>query len=148
MAERWFLNARTHKGITMNVATRLTVVGLLLIGAVSLRAQDVGFANAWPELSVHDRDAVMKFGDDFKMFLGKAKSEMAFVREAIRVAEANGFRKWESKPVPGTVKPGSRWYAVNRDRTMVLFVLGTEPIENGMRIVNAHIDSPRIEFKT
>lgn len=132
----------------MRAATHCIVIGLLLIGGASLRAQDVGFANAWPELSAHDRDAVMKYGDEFKAFLGKAKSEMAFVREATRVAEASGFKKWESKPAPGAVKPGSRWYAVNRDRTIVLFVVGTEPIENGMRIVNSHIDSPRIEFKT
>ena len=64
-----------------------------LAGAASVRAQDVGFANAWPELTPHDRDAVMKYADDFKTFLGKAKSEMAFVREATRVAEANGFRR-------------------------------------------------------
>jgi len=132
----------------MRVATHFTVVGLLLIGGVSLCAQDVGFANAWPELTAHDRDAVMKYADDFKAFLGKAKSEMAFVREATRVAEANGFRKWESKPAAGAVKAGTRWYAINRDRTIVLFVIGSEPIDNGMRIVNTHIDSPRIEFKT
>jgi aspartyl aminopeptidase len=45
------------------------------------------------------------------------------------------------------LKPGTRWYAVNRDRTIVLFVSGSEPLENGMRVVNTHIDSPRIEFK-
>jgi aspartyl aminopeptidase len=132
----------------MRVASHFIVIGLFLIGGASLLAQDVGFSNAWPELSAHDRDAVMKYGDEFKAFLGKAKSEMAFVREATRVAEASGFKKWESKPAPGAVKPGSRWYTVNRDRTIVLFVVGTEPIENGMRIVNSHIDSPRIEFKT
>ena len=54
----------------MRVATHFTVVGLLLIGGVSLCAQDVGFANAWPELTAHDRDAVMKYADDFKAFLG------------------------------------------------------------------------------
>ena len=132
----------------MRCAMRLVVGAVLLIGGASVRAQDVGFTNAWPGLDAHGRDVVMTYADDFKAFLGKAKSEMAFVREASRVAEANGFRKWESKPAPGAVKPGSRWYAVNRDRTIVLFVIGTEPIENGMRIVNTHIDSPRIEFKT
>ena len=59
----------------------------------------------------------------------------------------SGFRKWDPKTAAG-LKPGSRWYAVNRDRTIVLFVIGTEPLENGLRIVNTHIDSPRIEFKT
>ena len=132
----------------MGIAGRFTVLVLLAVGGVAVRAQDVGFGSAWPELTPRDRDAVMKYADDFKSFLGKAKSEMAFVREATRVAEAGGFRKWDAKTAASALKPGSRWYAINRDRTIVLFVVGTEPIENGMRIVNAHIDSPRIEFKT
>ena len=68
-------------------------------------------------------------------------------RSATQFAESNGFRKWDPKAAAG-LKPGTRWYAINRDRTIVLFVVGTEPIENGLRIVNTHIDSPRIEFKT
>jgi hypothetical protein len=124
------------------------IAGAWLIGAAAAGAQDVGFGSAWPELTPRDRDAVMKYGEDFKAFLGKAKSEMGFVREAIRFAEASGFRKWDAKTSAGAMKPGSRWYAVNRDRTIVLFVVGTEPMENGLRIVNTHIDSPRIEFKT
>jgi aspartyl aminopeptidase len=124
------------------------IAGAWLIGAAAAGAQDVGFGSAWPELTPRDRDAVMKYGEDFKAFLGKAKSEMGFVREAIRFAEASGFRKWDARTSAGAMKPGSRWYAVNRDRTIVLFVVGTEPMENGLRIVNTHIDSPRIEFKT
>src|SRR6266496_964677 len=103
----------------MRLAARLIIGGLLVIVASSAQAQDVGFANAWPELAPRDRDAVMKYGEDFKSFLGKAKSEMMFVREATRVAEAGGFRKWDAKAAAGAMKPGSRWYAVNRDRTIV-----------------------------
>src|SRR5262249_50798651 len=133
---------------TMSLVIRFTIVGLLLVGSVSLRAQDVGFANAWPELTPRDRDAVAKYAEDFKSFLGKAKSEMGFVREATRVAESSGFRKFDAKTPAAAMQPGWRWYAVNRDSTIVLFVIGAEPVENGMRIVNSHIDSPRIEFKT
>jgi aspartyl aminopeptidase len=118
----------------------------MLVALATLRAQDVGFTNAWPELTPQDREHVMRYAEDFKTFLGKAKSEMQFVREATKFADANGFRKWDAKAAAG-LKPGTRWYAVNRDRTIVLFVAGSEPIENGLRIVNTHIDSPRIEFK-
>ena len=120
---------------------------LSLLAFTTLGAQDVGFTNAWLELDAQGRDRVMRYAEDFKVFLGKAKSEMQFVREAVRFAESNGFRKWDPKTAAG-MKPGSRWYAVNRDRTIVLFVVGTEPMENGLRIVNTHIDSPRLEFKT
>src|SRR4029434_3217884 len=71
-----------------------------------------------------------------------------FVREGLKFAEDRGFKKWESNIAAAQLKPGSRWEAVNRDRTWVLFIVGTEPVENGMRIVNTHIDSVRIEFKT
>jgi aspartyl aminopeptidase len=119
----------------------------LLLALTTLRAQDVGFTNAWLELDTQGRERVMRYAEDFKVFLGTAKSEMQFVREAVRFAESNGFRKWQPKAAAG-LKPGTRWYAVNRDRTIVLFVVGSEPMESGLRIVNTHIDSPRIEFKT
>jgi aspartyl aminopeptidase len=116
------------------------VLGLWLAAAGGAFAQDAG-----PRPS--DPVAVERFGEDFKAFMGQARSEMAFVRGAIAFAESNGFRRFE----PGSgqaLTPGSRWYAVNRDRTIALFVVGREPIENGLRIVNTHIDAPRIEFKT
>jgi len=123
------------------------IAWLCLALPVIVRGQDVGFANAWPELTPVDQEQVQKFGEDVKAFLGQAKSELQFVRSATQFAESNGFRKWDPAAA-GAMKPGSRWYGINRDRTIVLVVVGSEPLENGMRIVNAHIDSPRIEFKT
>jgi len=132
----------------MTIVARGILVLLCLAAPQMARAQDVGFANAWPELTPADRDQVQTFGEEFKAFLGLAKSEMLFVRNATQFAESNGFRKWDAATTAAALKPGSRWYAINRDRTIVLFVIGAEPLENGMRIVNTHIDSPRIEFKT
>jgi aspartyl aminopeptidase len=129
-----------------------TVCGLVMtfffVVGQPLVAQDYGFSSAWPELSPEERAQVMTFGEDFKDFMGRAKSEMWFVREGVKFAEAEGFKSWSPERSASDLTPGSRWYAVNRDRTLVLFIIGTEPIENGMRIVNTHIDSPRIEFKT
>ena len=131
----------------MRAVTGGLVALLCLVLSVAARGQDVGFANAWPELTPADQEQVQKFGEDVKTFLGQAKSEMLFVRSATQFAESNGFRKWDAAAAAG-LKPGSRWYTINRDRTIVLVVVGTEPIESGLRIVNTHIDSPRIEFKT
>ena len=124
------------------------VVALLLLSGASALAQDVGFRSAWPELTPADREQVMKYAEEFKAFIGRAKSEMLFVREAVTFAEANGFRRWDPASHAAALRPGSRWYAINRDRTIALIVVGSEPLENGLRIVNTHIDSPRIEFKT
>ena len=101
----------------------------------------------WPKLSAGERVEVMRFGDDFKQFIGLAKSETAFVREATKLVEAAGFRAWPSAPRKADVVPGSRWYAVNRGRSIVAFVVGVDPVVSGTRIVNTHNDSVRIELK-
>ncbi len=123
------------------------LAAMLLFSATMAGAQDVGFASAWPDLTAAERAQVMKFAEDFKDFIGRAKSEMFFVREGTRLMESKGFKKWDPKIPRADLKPGSRWYSVNRDRTLVAFVIGSEPVANGMRIVNTHIDSVRLEFK-
>src|SRR5262245_28199833 len=92
--------------------------------AAPVRAQEPG--SVWPKLSASQQAEVMRFGEDFKHFIGLAKSEMTFVRETTKLVEANGFKKWPTAPTKADVRPGSRWYAVNRDRTIVAFVVGTE----------------------
>ena len=102
---------------------------------------------AWPKLSQTQRDEAMRLGDDFKQFIGRAKSELTFVVEAVKLVEAGGFKKWPASPRKADVVPGSRWYAVNRDRTIVAFVVGSDPLSGGARIVNTHNDSVRLELK-
>ena len=101
----------------------------------------------WPTLTAAQQAEVMRFGDDYKQFIGRAKSEMTFVREVGTLLDAGGFKKWPASPSKADVRPGSRWYAVNRDRTIAAFVIGTEPLAKGGRIVNTHNDSVRIELR-
>ncbi len=110
------------------------------------RAQDQG-GPVWPTLTTAQRSEVMAFGDDFKRFIGVAKNEVQFVREATRIVEAAGFRPWPAPPAKADAAPGTRWYAVNRGRTIVAFVIGTDPVTSGLRIVNTHNDSVRLELK-
>ncbi len=128
--------------------TSLIGFTIALLLAAPSSGQDFGFSPVWPELSPQERSEVMAFGEEFKDFMGRAKSEMWFVREGVVFAESEGFRAWSPDVASSDLTPGSRWYAVNRDRTIVLFIIGSEPLEQGLRIVNTHIDSPRIEFKT
>ena len=67
------------------------------------------------------------------------------MKETVAYAEARGFRAWD----PGIrgVNPGDRFHAINRDRTMLLWVVGSEPLASGMRFINSHIDSIRLELK-
>jgi aspartyl aminopeptidase len=106
------------------------------------------FSSAWLEIDQREQAQVMAFAEDFKSFIARARSELWFVREGVAFAEAEGFQLWTPAVDAAAMTPGSRWYAVNRDRTVVLFIIGNEAISEGIRIVNTHIDSPRIEFKT
>src|SRR5262245_58605627 len=123
----------------------IVAAGALLVFATRAGAQEPG--PVWPKLSASERAEVARFGDDFKTFIGRAKSELTFVREAVKLLDAEGFKRWPASPARDSVRPGSRWYAINRDRTLVAFVIGSEPVVSGVRIVNTHNDSPRLELK-
>jgi aspartyl aminopeptidase len=128
--------------------TRIFAAASVLIATASIAsAQDQQPGPVWPKLTTAQQGEVMRFGDDFKQFIGRAKSELTFVREAIALVEANGFKRWPAKPAKADTQPGSRWYAVNRDRTIVAFVVGAQPLASGARIVNTHNDSVRLELK-
>jgi aspartyl aminopeptidase len=132
----------------MTSTARITAASLAfsLIAAAPAPAQEQA-GPVWPKLTEAQRTEVMRFGDDFKQFIGSAKSETAFVRDVARMLDASGFRPWPEAPRRGDVTPGSRWYAVNRGRTIVAFVVGTDPVVSGTRIVNSHNDSPRLQLK-
>ncbi len=123
----------------------LVLLGVAAVFSSVVHAQEPG--PVWPRLSAGQRTEVMRFGDDFKQFIGRAKSEMQFVTEAAKLVEANGFKPWPVSPARGDVRPGSRWYAINRGRTIVAFVVGSEPMASGGRIVNTHNDSVRLGLK-
>ncbi|WOJ98558.1 aminopeptidase 1 [Congregibacter brevis] len=103
-----------------------------------------GVQSGWQMISEEERDQVFAFAEDYKVFMGRAKTELSFVTEAVRLAEDAGFT---AMPPDGALSPGERYYDVNRDRTITLFVVGTEPMAEGFRVVGAHVDSPRLELK-
>ena len=123
----------------------LILAVITLLAALPARAQEPGAV--WPKLSGAEQADVMRFGDDFKQFIGRAKSEMTFVREARARLEGAGFKLWPGMPTRADAAPGSRWFAINRDRTIVAFVIGSEPTASGVRIVNTHNDSVRLGLK-
>lgn len=89
-----------------------------------------------------------KLADDFcegyKNFLTVAKTERLAARETVRIAEASGFVPFEYGK---KYNPGDRVYYVNREKAVILATYGKEPIEKGVHISVAHIDSPRLDLK-
>src|SRR4051794_14721286 len=112
-----------------------------MLAAASVAAQAIEPGPVWPTLTPAQQAEVMRFGDDYKQFIGRAKSEMTFVREVAMRLGAGGFKRWPAAPSKADVRAGSKWYSVNRDRTIVAFVIGTEPLTQGARIINTHNDS-------
>ncbi|HXV64033.1 MAG TPA: aminopeptidase 1, partial [Vicinamibacteria bacterium] len=80
----------------------------------------------------------------YKAFMKETKTELHFVREAVRLAREAGFSELEDG---SRLRPGARFYDVNRDRTLTLIVVGKRPVKEGFHVVGAHIDSPRLELK-
>ena len=85
---------------------------------------------------------------DYKAFLDKGKTERECVVEAVKQARAHGYFDLEDAMKQGrTLKAGDKVYHVCMDKTIALYHIGKAPIENGMNILGAHIDSPRIDIK-
>ena len=80
----------------------------------------------------------------YKSFLDEGKTERECVRRTIALAEANGYRRLESV---ASLKCGDKVYVEDYEKAIALFHIGSEPMEKGMNILGAHIDSPRLDIK-
>ena len=104
--------------------------------------------NAWQQYSPEDMKALEAFAQDYRKFLDGGKTERECVKEAVAEAEAKGFKSLDDVIRSGeTVKPGERIYCAWMKKSFMAFIVGTEPMENGMNILGAHIDSPRMDIK-
>ncbi|XPF94184.1 hypothetical protein ACM9HF_19575 [Colwellia sp. RE-S-Sl-9] len=100
--------------------------------------------SSWLSLSKKELKAVEAYAIQYKDYIYKSPTELTFVTETVKRVEKKGFKKLTDK---SKLTPGARFYDVNRDRTISLIVIGKKSLENGTRIVGAHIDSPRLELK-
>ena len=98
----------------------------------------------FPSLGEKEKSEVFDFCEDYRKFITLAKTEREFCEESVRVLEANGFTMLEEK---SKLKAGDKVYTVNRGKGVFAAVIGSEPIENGVSLVGAHIDSPRLDLK-
>lgn len=105
--------------------------------------------NAWKKYPEgKKREPVLKFGEDYRQFLSDCKTERECVEFFEAQAKAAGYiplqEAIEKKQV---LKPGDKIYVNQMGKSMALFVMGKEPMEKGMNILGAHIDSPRLDLK-
>ena len=100
--------------------------------------------NAWEKYDEAQLNDVMSFNEGYKDYLSKSKTERLAVTNEVALAEAKGFKPFEAYE---TLVPGDKVYFVNKKKNIVCYVIGSEPIEAGLRVLGAHIDSPRIDVK-
>ena len=100
--------------------------------------------NAWEKYDEAQLNEVMSFNEGYKEYLSASKTERLAVKNAVLLAEAKGFKPLEAYE---TLQPGDKVYFVNKKKNFVCYVIGSEPIEAGLRVLGAHIDSPRIDVK-
>ena len=89
-------------------------------------------------------DAAYEYAKGYVSFLDAAKTEREAADECVKLAQAAGYREY-SFGMP--MQAGDKFYFNNRGKNVFLFKIGTEPINNGIRITGAHIDSPRLDLK-
>lgn len=82
--------------------------------------------------------------NNYKNFLNNGKTERECAKQIIELAEKNGYKDLNSL---SSVKPGDKVYIQKMNKAVALFELGTEPLEKGLNVLGAHIDSPRLDIK-
>ena len=104
--------------------------------------------NAW---KTYDKDTFVKvfaFAEEYRKFISKNKTERECTTAAVEMAKEAGYRDLYGLIEQGIqLKPGDRVYAVNMNKSIALFEIGTVPMEDGLNILGAHIDSPRLDLK-
>ena len=104
--------------------------------------------NRWKTYTAQQLESLSSLCEDYKDTLSRCKTEREFAAEAVSRAERAGFRDLRKIVENGeTLKAGDKVYAVWMKKTVVLYVIGRKPLEEGMRILGAHIDSPRLDLK-
>ena len=104
--------------------------------------------NAWDAYPGNKKQEVYDFAENYRVFLSENKTERECVRTFVAQAKEAGFISLEEAVAKGsTLKPGDKVYADHMGKSLALFVIGSAPISEGMNILGAHIDSPRLDLK-
>ena len=100
--------------------------------------------DGWDDLKDNTKEEVFELSKNYMNFLNKAKTEREFIKEARKLADANGYKDIIEFD---KLNPGDKVYFVNRDKSMYLAIIGENSIEEGLHIIGSHVDSPRLDLK-
>ena len=106
------------------------------------------FKYAWDAMDETAREECMVISNDYKNFLDLGKTERESAREILKRAKLEGYVDVETLISKGEkLEVGTKVYAMNRDKAILLFHIGSKPLKEGIHIVGSHIDAPRLDLK-
>lgn len=104
--------------------------------------------NAWIKYDDNKKKEIFNFTNGYRKFISENKTERECVSASVALAKAQGYKDINEYIKSNTkLHAGDKVYVDNMGKALALFVIGKEPIENGMRILGAHVDSPRLDLK-
>ena len=104
--------------------------------------------NAWLKYTEKDKKAVFEFAEGYRKFISDCKTERECVDEVLRQAKAEGYVDLKDAIAKNAkLKVGDKVYVNHMGKAVALFLIGEQPLENGMKLLGAHIDSPRLDLK-
>ena len=104
--------------------------------------------NAWNTYDENAMKELEQVTEQYRRFISEGKTERECAQLTVEMAKEHGYISLEEAVAAGRqLKAGDKIYAVHKKKLVVLFEIGTEPMEKGMNILGAHIDSPRLDLK-
>ncbi len=100
--------------------------------------------NLFSKVEEQEKNQIFDFCEDYRKFISDAKTEREFCEDTCRLLESNGFVCLEEKD---TLKPGDKVYTINRGKGVIAAVIGNRAMKEGINLIGAHIDSPRLDLK-
>ncbi len=100
--------------------------------------------NGWEHTSEERKNEIYAYCDGYMDFMNRSKTEREIVESVKEMAEAKGFRDIQTVE---KINPGDKVYYINKEKSMYLAVIGTKSMEEGLNIIGAHGDSPRLDLK-
>ena len=100
--------------------------------------------NGWKYKSEEEKNSILDYAKGYINYMNSSKTEREIVTSSKKIAEEHGFKDIANCD---TLTEGDKVYYINREKSMYLAVIGKEPMENGLNIIGAHADSPRLDLK-
>jgi len=100
--------------------------------------------NIWKDMTPEKNSEIFAFCEGYKEYISVGKTERLCVNETKALAEKQGYVELNNVK---SLKPGDKVYVINKNKNIALFLIGKRPLTDGIRILGAHIDSPRLDIK-